>query len=71
MYQIITILGVASEPWCTTFVFFRIMHAKSENLTHIGESAEKGLELVFTVCNSGSIFSEEKVARRLKSLPSD
>ena len=37
--------------------------ANSENLTHIREPVDKGLELVFTVCNKGSIISEEKVAQ--------
>ena len=43
------------------FVFFRLMLCL-ESLTHIRESVEKGLELVFTLCYNGNIVREEKVA---------
>ena len=35
--------------------------AKSENLTGIRETVEKGLDLVFTAYNKGSIVSKEKL----------
>ena len=52
--------GVSSEPWHTTNAE---ANAEAEIIARIGEPVEKVLELFFTVCDEGSIISEEKVAQ--------